>query len=42
VEIATLNEFDENDRFSTASSDPYTTFHHRKDTKDGFSEKCLK
>jgi hypothetical protein len=43
VEIATLHEFDENDRFSiTTSCDPFTghtlrlfyTFHHKKDTKD--------
>jgi hypothetical protein len=51
VEIATLYEFDENTRFFITSCDPYMdhilrlfiyTFHHKKDTKDGFQEKCLK
>jgi hypothetical protein len=44
MEIATLYEFDENDRFFTTSCDPYMghtlrlfyTFHHKKDIKDGF------
>jgi hypothetical protein len=44
VEIATLHGFDENDRFFTTSCDPYKgntprlvhTFHHKKDTRDGF------
>ncbi len=45
VEIATLYKFDEYDRFSTTSCDQYmghtlkhlkNTFHHKKDTKDGF------
>jgi hypothetical protein len=50
VEITTLYELDENDRFFTASCDPYMghtlrlfyTFYHNIDTKDGFEEKCLK
>jgi hypothetical protein len=50
VEIAILFEFDENDRFFTASCDPYIghtlrlfdTFHHKNDTKDSFYEKSLK
>jgi hypothetical protein len=41
VEIATLHEFDENDRFVTTFCDPYMehtlgllyTFHHKKDIK---------
>jgi hypothetical protein len=45
VEIATLYKFYEYDRFSTSSCDPCmghtlklfkNTFHHKKDTKDGF------
>jgi hypothetical protein len=45
--VATLYEFDENDRFFTASCDPYVghtprlffyTFHHKNDVKDGFEE----
>jgi hypothetical protein len=44
VEIATPNEFDENNIFFTTSCDPYMghtlklfyTFHHKKDTKNGF------
>jgi hypothetical protein len=44
VETAALHEFDENDRFFTAVthilvmlSDIFLhTFHHKKDTKDGF------
>jgi hypothetical protein len=44
VEIATLNEFDENNIFFTNSCDPdmahtlklFYTFHHKKDTKDSF------
>jgi hypothetical protein len=47
VEIATLYE---NDRFFTASCDPYTgltlrlfyTFYHKMDSKDAFEGKCLK
>ncbi len=51
VVIATLYEFDENDRLITTSCDPYMghilvlffyLFPHKKDTKDGFQEKCLK
>ncbi len=49
-ERATLYESDENDRFSTASCDPYMghtlwlfyTFYHKMDTKDSFEEKSLK
>jgi hypothetical protein len=45
LETATLNGFDENDRFFTISCDPYMdqtlrlffyTFHHKKDKMDGF------
>jgi hypothetical protein len=44
VEMATLCEFDENDRFFTTFCDPYMghnfrhfyTFHPKKDTKSGF------
>jgi hypothetical protein len=44
VEMATLFEFDENDRFFTTFCDPYMghtfrlfyTFHPKKDTKSGF------
>jgi hypothetical protein len=50
VEMATLCEFDEKDRFFTTFCDPYMgptsrllhTFHHKKDIKDGLKEKCLK
>jgi hypothetical protein len=50
LEIATLYEFDENDRFFTAFCDPcmdhtlrlfFNTFYHKMDKKDGFEEKCL-
>jgi hypothetical protein len=45
VEKATLYEFEKNDRFSSLPpvtliwvtlSDLFYTFHHKKDTKDGF------
>jgi hypothetical protein len=44
IEVATLCEFYENDRFLTTSCDPYKgntprlvhTFHYKKDTRDGF------
>jgi hypothetical protein len=50
VEIAILFEFDDNDRFFTASCDPYMghtlrlfyTFHRKNDTKDGFKEVRIK
>jgi hypothetical protein len=50
VRIATLYEFDVKPRFFTTSCDPnightlrrFDTFCLKKETKHGFSEKCLK
>jgi hypothetical protein len=50
MDIASLCEFDENDRFFTTSFDPSMghtfrlsyTFHPKKDTKDSFKGKSIK